>query len=66
MLWGKRGEGIDRCTYLAINAKDCPDNEVLLEVEYDPYINPKENNFNRESWQCRVYEPISSFKRIAA
>lgn len=32
--------------------------EVLLEVEYDPTKNPRENNYIEGCWQFRVYEPI--------
>jgi len=68
VLFGVRDATIEfspsRCTYLAVNTKDCPKNDVLLEVEYNPFINPNENNYINNCWQCRVYEPISQFKRI--
>ena len=72
--WGKiQCEGVlfgvrnapSRCTYLAINTKDCPENDILLEVEYNPFVNPHKNNYINNCWQCRVYEPISQFKQIA-
>jgi len=63
VLWGVR-DAPTRCTYLALEAKDCPDDDVLLEVEYDPQVNPEKNNYNEKSWQCRVYEPMCRFKRI--
>jgi hypothetical protein len=51
-----------RCTYLAVeksNAVGWKDiREVILEVEYDPYINKIKNNYFDDCWQCRVYEPI--------
>lgn len=32
--------------------------EVLLEVKYNPHKNPNENNYHKDCWQFRVYEPI--------
>ncbi len=55
------------CTYLAIDKKEAEQyGDILLEVEYDPYSNPKENNYQKDSWQLRVYEPIElkNIKRI--
>lgn len=62
MLWGVRNiEGYhpSRCTYLAVEKKDAQlYGDVVLEVEYNPYINPTENNYIDGCWQVRVYEPI--------
>lgn len=48
-----------RKTYLAADIEEakCYGN-VILEVEYDPFINPKMNNYIDDCWQIRVYEPI--------
>ena len=47
------------CTYLAVEKKEAEQyGDVILEVEYDPTINPKMNNYQKDSWQLRVYEPI--------
>ena len=50
---------VDRCTYLATDLKEakCYGN-VILQVEYDPFKNKKENNYIDGCWQVRVYEPI--------
>lgn len=45
--------------YLAIDKKEASMyGEVLLEIEYNPYTNPKFNNYINGCWQFRVYEPI--------
>jgi len=59
---------VDRCTYLATDLEEAKHyGEVILEVEYNPHVNGKIkrdkrgiqlNNYNPESWQIRVYEPI--------
>lgn len=48
-----------RKTYLAADIEEakCYGN-VLLEVEYNPFINPGMNNYIDGCWQIRVYEPI--------
>lgn len=48
-----------RCTYLTpmIEEAKCY-GKVLLQVEYDPYKHPKQNNYVEDCWQFRVYEPI--------
>jgi hypothetical protein len=40
--------------------------EVLLEVKYNPFKNPKLNNYQNDCWQLRVYEQIelSNIKKI--
>lgn len=49
----------NRCTYLAIDIKEAEYyGEIILEVEYDPLIHPKMNNYIDGCWQLRVYEPI--------
>jgi len=68
VLWGRRyivdSEGkivkeVSRCTYLARNKREAMYyGDVLLEVEYDPFENKKENNYTKGCWQVRVYEPI--------
>lgn len=59
VLFGERNTP-SRCTYLAVNKEDAIGyGEILLEVEYNPFENRCQNNFNPESWQLRVYEPIS-------
>ena len=32
--------------------------EIILEVEYNPFLHPKMNNYIDGCWQLRVYEPI--------
>jgi hypothetical protein len=60
---------VSRCTYLALERKVAEQyGEVVLEVEYNPF-NMKGNirrdrrgplnNYSPDSWQLRVYEPIS-------
>lgn len=58
ILFGKRGT-YSRCTYLATDIKEakCYGN-YILEVNYDPLINPNENNYIDGCWQLRIYEPI--------
>lgn len=60
---------VSRCTYLAFDKNEAACyGEVVLEVEYNPFNrlgnikrnknrNPL-NNYNPDSWQVRVYEPI--------
>ena len=54
-------------TYLAIDRveAECYGN-VLLEVEYNPFEHPTMNNYCKDCWQFRVYEPIelNNVKRI--
>jgi len=48
-----------RCTYLATDKIEAGMyGDVVLEVEYDPNINPDMNNYSEGAWQVRVYEPI--------
>lgn len=50
---------VDRCTYLTPDLEEAKHyGEVVLQVEYDPYSS-KHNNYNPDSWQMRVYEPIT-------
>lgn len=68
VLWGRRfivdNNGnpireVDRCTYLATDIKEAEHyGEVVLKVEYNPFINPRNNNYIDGCWQVRVYEPI--------
>jgi len=70
--FGKRGyfhgREISRCTYLAVNKEEAEQyGDVVLEVEYEPKENSKDNNyFDDDCWQIRVYVPISlnKVKRI--
>jgi len=53
------------CTYLATDIEEAKEyGDIILEVEYDPFKNPKENNYQKDSWQVRVYEPIYKYKII--
>ena len=66
ILWGRRyittNNGIkevDRCTYLAVDKEEAEQyGDVVLKVEYNPFINPTHNNYIENCWQVRVYEPI--------
>lgn len=52
------------CTYLAVDLEEAKQyGDVVLEVEYDPTINPDKNNYQEGCWQVRVYEPIYKFNR---
>lgn len=56
-----------RCTYLAIDCKEAECyGDVILEVEYDPFLNNYENNYVEGCWQIREYMPIpiENVKRI--
>lgn len=47
------------CIYLATTKKEAQEHgKDIFEIEYDPLKNPKMNNYNKDSWQIRVYEPI--------
>lgn len=63
ILFGIRnsdGYNPSRCTYLAVNIEEAKTyGEILLEVEYNPFLNKKDNNYSDDCWQLRVYEPIS-------
>ena len=49
-----------RCTYLATSLEEAKCyGDIVLEVEYDPFLHPKKNNYVDGCWQLRVYEPIS-------
>lgn len=61
------GYNISLCAYLTDDPEEAKCyGEVLLEVEYDPTKNPKDNNYTEGCWQFRVYEPIplDKIKRI--
>ena len=48
-----------RCTYLTIDINEAKCyGEIILEVEYNPFLHPKMNNYIDGCWQLRVYEPI--------
>jgi len=55
----------DPCTYLAVELEEAKQyGDIILEVEYDPLKNPKMNNYSKNCWQLRVYEPIYNYKLI--
>ena len=59
VLWGIRGYGMDRCTYLAADIQEAKCyGEIVLRIEYNPFENIKDNNYIDGCWQMRVYEPI--------
>jgi hypothetical protein len=50
---------VDRCTYLAVDKEEAEQyGDVVLKVEYNPFNNPKDNNYIEDCWQVRAYEPI--------
>lgn len=50
---------VGRCTYLAVDKEVAEQfGDVVLKVEYNPFNNPKHNNYIEGCWQVRVYEPI--------
>ena len=56
---------MDPCTYLAVDYKEAQQyGDVILEVEYDPTMNPDKNNYEKDAWQCRVYEPIYKYSVV--
>lgn len=61
----KEFPNMDACTYLAVEKEEAKQyGDIILEVEYDPTINPDKNNYCKGCWQVRVYEPIYKFKLI--
>lgn len=76
ILWGRRHvtnnnriKEVDRCTYLAVDKEEAVQyGDVVLMVEYNPFNNPKYNNYMEGCWQVRVYEPIplSQIKELNA
>lgn len=57
---GSINQEVSRCTYLAVDKEEAKQyGDVVLQVEYNPFINPKCNNYTNGCWQVRVYEPIS-------
>ena len=58
VLYGIR-EAPSRVTYLTDTIEEAKQyGDVILEVEYDPYLHKELNNYVPEYWQVRVYEPI--------
>lgn len=58
ILFGNR-ETASRCTYLATDIEEAMcHGETVLRVEYDPEEHPELNNWTKDCWQVRVYEPI--------
>lgn len=68
ILWGRRFvvdnngnpiKEVERCTYLAVDKEEAEQyGNVVLKVEYNPFKKPKHNNYIKDCWQVRVYEPI--------
>lgn len=59
VLFGVRGFGANRCTYLAADIQEAKCyGEIVLQVDYDPFRHKKKNNYVDGCWQMRVYEPI--------
>jgi len=62
ILFGERkikGYNPSRCTYLTSIKEEAEKyGEVVLEVNYNPFINKQHNNYCKGCWQFRVYEPI--------
>ena len=55
----------DDCTYLAIDIEEAKEyGDVILKVKYNPFRNPRKNNYCRGCWQVRVYEPIYNYEVI--
>ena len=53
------------CTYLAVDIEEAKQyGDIILEVEYNPHKNPEMNNYQKDAWQVRVYEPIYDYKII--
>lgn len=58
-LLHQRGENMSPCTYLATEKEEAKQyGDYVLEVQYNPYKNPDKNNYCKDCWQLRVYEPI--------
>ncbi len=58
VLFGVR-DASSRCTYLVTEQEEAKMyGDVVLEVNYDPFKNPGDNNYCDGCWQVRVYEPI--------
>jgi hypothetical protein len=48
-----------RCTYLATDIEEAKCyGDIVLEVEYNPFLHSCLNNYIEGCWQLRVYEPI--------
>ena len=60
-----KGFHLSPCTYLTDDIKEAKKyGDVIMEVEYNPFNNPKMNNYQKDCWQLRVYEPIYKYKII--
>lgn len=47
------------CVYLAKSRDEAEQyGDVILKIMYDPRKNPDKNNYIKNGWQMRVYEPI--------
>ena len=61
-LLHQRGDKMDPCTYLTPDLEIAKIfGDIILEVNYDPFKNPKKNNYRKGCWQLRVYEPIYEY-----
>lgn len=53
------------CTYLAVDINEARQyGNIIMEVKYDPSLNPLKNNYCKGCWQMRVYEPIYRWRII--
>ena len=61
----KSNPNMSPCTYLAVDIEEAKQyGDIILEVRYDPSVNPDMNNYQKGCWQLRVYEPIYNFKQL--
>lgn len=60
ILFGKNDDDQIRCTHLAFNTIFAENfGDVILEVEYDPTVNPYKNTYSyNDGYMIRVEEPI--------
>ena len=50
-------------TYLAVDVEEAKQyGDIILKVKYNPFKNPKMNNYVKWGWQVRVYEPIYNYE----
>ena len=56
VLFGVRGFGASRCTYLAADIQEAKCyGEIVLQVDYDPFINSKEQDLAKAKWYTDYY-----------
>lgn len=66
-LFGRTSTNICGCIYLTVDEKKAEEyGEIILEVEYDPSLNEKQNDYWDKRCQLRVYEsiPIENIKTL--